>query len=307
MNLNKTWMAAILLVGGALGAACSNLNAQTWQPKWQSADGSTASTDWDQRVLKQSQPVQQTSVQRSVDAYQPAGSYRMAQRSSFDRNPMGTVSMESEPAMPMNQPNQRKPIAGAEIIEPGMTQFEPMGQEGPMAGNCPECGNPCGTCGACNDCCDFGWEVFDGRCGPLLRGLSIFAGADAFKGPLDRGTNGNFGLNEGLNLARPLGDPWGCGYQLGVNFVQSDFSGARTLRSTTIAFGLRSDANTSPRPRFSIGPCAAGSSGAWPMISCKTISIRRPTYSRFAAKPAMSLMTRTRSATTGPTAWEPTA
>ena len=43
---------------------------------------------------------------------------------------------------------------------------------------------------------------------------------------MDRGTNGNFGLNEGLNLARPLGDPWGCGFQIGANFVQSDFSGA---------------------------------------------------------------------------------
>jgi hypothetical protein len=32
-------------------------------------------------------------------------------------------------------------------------------------------------------------------------------------------------MNEGLNLARPLGDPWGCGYQIGTNFVQSNFSG----------------------------------------------------------------------------------
>jgi hypothetical protein len=54
---------------------------------------------------------------------------------------------------------------------------------------------------------------------------------DGFKGPLDRGHNGNFGVNEGLNLARPLGDPWGCGYQVGANFVQSDFSGAPIFSS----------------------------------------------------------------------------
>jgi hypothetical protein len=233
MNLTKTWFAAVLLGGATLGALCGNLNAQTWQPKWQQADGSTASTDWDQRILKQAQPVQQASAQRPVDTYQPTGSYRMAQRPSYDRSPMGTgamgtAAMESEPAGPTNQ---RRPAANAEFTEPGMTQFEPMGQDGVMADDCPNCGKSCGDCGesACDGCDDSGWEVFDGHCGPLLRGLSVFTGADSFKGPLDRGTNGNFGLNEGINVARPLGDPWGCGYQIGANFVQSDFSGAPTL------------------------------------------------------------------------------
>jgi hypothetical protein len=248
MNLTKTWFAAILLGGAALVAMCGNVQAQTWQPKWQQADGSTAPTDWDQRVLKQAQPAQQPIIQRSANTYQqPAGSYQMAQRPSYDRSPYGMVSMDSEPAGPMNQ---RKPVASQEIIEPGMTQFEPMGQDGPLAsGGCASCGrssggcgtcDTCGSCGsACDDCCDAGWEVFDGHCGPLLRGLSVFAGADAFKGPLDRGTNGNFGVNEGLNLARPLGDPWGCGYQIGVNFVQTDFSGAPLIQDTNIRAAYR--------------------------------------------------------------------
>ena len=93
-------------------------------------------------------------------------------------------------------------------------------------GECDDCGACDGP--ACGACCD-DWPLFDGNCGPWLRGLSVFLGGDAFKGPLDRGTNGDFGLNEGLNLARPLGDPWGCGYQIGANFVQSDFSGAKEL------------------------------------------------------------------------------
>ena len=99
-------------------------------------------------------------------------------------------------------------------------------QGGECDGECDDCG-PCDG-PACGACCD-DWPLFDGNCGPWLRGLSVFLGGDAFKGPLDRGTNGDFGLNEGLNLARPLGDPWGCGYQIGANFVQSDFSGAKEL------------------------------------------------------------------------------
>jgi len=101
-------------------------------------------------------------------------------------------------------------------------------------------GEGCSSCGVdeCGVPCDLGWEVFDGQCGPWLRGLSVFAGADGFKGPLDRGRNGNFGLNEGLNLARPLGDPWNCGYQIGANFVQSDFSGASVVTADNNQYHL---------------------------------------------------------------------
>ena len=63
---------------------------------------------------------------------------------------------------------------------------------------------------------------------PVAAQFLVLCRADAFKGPLDRGTNGNFGLHEGLNYARPLGDPWGCGFQIGANAVQSDFSGNPT-------------------------------------------------------------------------------
>jgi hypothetical protein len=142
-----------------------------------------------------------------------------------------------------------------EPIPPGDTQYDPpapegrfsqpggcshcgqgggsMGGSGDMYGGCGDCGSGCG-CGDCGDCCgdscgdcggDCGYPCFTpGFCfGP--RNLSIFAGVQGFKGPQDRGRNGNFGFNEGVNWGAPLGDPWGCGYQLGFQALQSDFSG----------------------------------------------------------------------------------
>jgi hypothetical protein len=57
------------------------------------------------------------------------------------------------------------------------------------------------------------------------RNLAIFAGVNGYKGPRDRGGNGNFGFTEGLNFGAPLGDPWGCGYQLGFAALQDNISG----------------------------------------------------------------------------------
>jgi hypothetical protein len=251
MNLTRTGWAAVLLGGMAFGAMCGSLPAQTWQPKWQQADSGTTSSDWDQRVLKQATPSQPSTSQWSAGGYsQPVGSYQVAQRPSYDGNSFGTVSMPAEPGV-TTSPSPRGGPAGAEPIPtPGPMQFEPMAQDGAFAGGgCPNCGGPggcdsCEACGSCDQCggpgcgqgCDFGWEVFDGHCGNVLRGLSVFAGVDGFKGLLDHGTNGDFGFNEGVNIARPLGDPWGCGYQLGVNFVQSDFSGAPPITVNNVTY-----------------------------------------------------------------------
>jgi hypothetical protein len=58
-----------------------------------------------------------------------------------------------------------------------------------------------------------------------FRNVSIFAGVHGFKSAVDAGSNGNFGLNEGINLGGALGDPWGFGYQIGVAGYQSNISG----------------------------------------------------------------------------------
>lgn len=63
--------------------------------------------------------------------------------------------------------------------------------------------------------------------GFLFSEASIFAGTQGFKGPLDLGVNGNFGFNEGFNLAGAL-IPFprcGLGYQVGARWTQSDLSG----------------------------------------------------------------------------------
>lgn len=89
---------------------------------------------------------------------------------------------------------------------------------------CPECGTfgyhrpGCGRVAMCLDRC----------LGPLVREWSVFAGSQGFKGPMDNGQNGNFGFNEGFNLAGPV-IPFprcGLGYQVGARFAQSNLSGS---------------------------------------------------------------------------------
>ncbi len=210
--------------------------------------------------------------------------------------------MPAEPTAP-SQPRARSSgNGGPEPIPPG-TQFEALTPDGAFAGEgfqgrdgcgaddgeCDECGSCDGP--ACRACCD-DWPVFDGCCGPWLRGLSVFLGGDAFKGPLDRGTNGDFGLNEGLNLARPLGDPWGCGYQIGANFVQSDFSGAKELVIGNNVFSAPTESSISPLRPSSAGRNVADGSGASPTTSCTTSSSTTRTSNKSAAKPATSSTTR---------------
>lgn len=249
MNLTKTLPLGLLIVGTSLWTMPASA-ADAWQDVWQEKQAAPttrtapvmdAALNWEQRALKRPQTVRPTN-QRWVNPQ------RVAKRQVIDQGSMETIPTPTETATPI----QGRPTAvdGGEIVEPGATQFESAapnsvfgdnptvrrrgrvsgGQGGEFTSVFDDCGScsesPCDPCTPCEETCDLGWEEFDGSCGPFLRGLSVFAGVDAFKGPLDRGTNGNFGMNEGLNLARPLGDPWGCGYQIGANFVQSDFSGA---------------------------------------------------------------------------------
>jgi hypothetical protein len=157
-----------------------------------------------------------------------------------------------------------------EAIPPGDIQYEPIATQGPYAqqsGGCSRCGGGgpamgggygggCGDCGddsgdECGDCGEYCGPCFN----PFLmmgpRSLAIFAGVEGFKGPRDRGRNGNFGFTEGVNWGAPLGDPWGCGYQLGFAATQSNFAGDQVIGPDGFApINPTNDARTADRHQY---------------------------------------------------------
>ncbi len=169
--------------------------------------------------------------------------YRVAQRSS-NANSKQDAEYHAEQRSPYQNSNRIRPsgvsspgnaqprsyrVAQREIPsdlegDAGATQYEPLASEGSFApqGGCDSSCGDCGDCGQCGDC-DCPWLAPCGGWGP--RNLGIFAGVNGFKGPRDRGGNGNFGFTEGVNFGAPLGDPWGCGYQLGFAALQDNISG----------------------------------------------------------------------------------
>jgi hypothetical protein len=59
----------------------------------------------------------------------------------------------------------------------------------------------------------------------LWKNFNEFGGVQAFKGPVDRGINGNFGFHKGVNWASPFWNAAGIGFQLGGEIAVSDFEG----------------------------------------------------------------------------------
>jgi hypothetical protein len=116
--------------------------------------------------------------------------------------------------------------------------------EGDYSSSCPDCGQfgqacQCGPPHVCDDTWPCwharrqwgrfrlfggGWDV--GCPWNWWDELSLFAGPHSFKGPIDQGQNGNFGIQEGINWGGPLWHLHGIGFQLGVQGVQSNFSGS---------------------------------------------------------------------------------
>ena len=84
----------------------------------------------------------------------------------------------------------------------------------------------------CDTCHHSPWTCMKAWCSnsPLFahclwENFSEFGGAQAFKGPVDQGVNGNFGFHKGVNWGVPLWDTIGLGYQLGGVIAVSDFEG----------------------------------------------------------------------------------
>jgi hypothetical protein len=176
---------------------------------------------------------------RSEAVYPEEGNSRPARRSS-DR-------LDSRPSHPTKYRYKQAGYEGApseQVTESPSADLEPISQdaeESPLVmSNSGDMqyhrylGEETGSsCNSCDDCCECGGEYCEESTHVLFgslvnwghRNLAVFGGVHGFKGPRDRGLNGNFGFQEGLNYGAPLGDPWGCGFQLGFQALQSNISG----------------------------------------------------------------------------------
>jgi hypothetical protein len=220
----------VLLGGWIWSALAGNLVAED-NPEGIPANGWVAKGDWQRRVL-QGRPTTHSGPEQAKADQQRA----VQQGAPLRQNRLRTASRAGQP--------------GPEEIPPGEKQVEPApsptdqgddstGMEGPEM-YLPGPGGDSVAGGQCYGDSGEAWEDGGGPYGGgevgLLRfrsawwarDLSLLAGAHGFKGPLDQGRNGNFGLHEGANFGAPLGGPWGGGYQVGFAAVHSNFSGDRT-------------------------------------------------------------------------------
>jgi hypothetical protein len=87
-----------------------------------------------------------------------------------------------------------------------------------------ECGGDCGGCGT--DGCAGDCGVCD-RCPDWYPGkdLTLFVGTHAFSSAGDAEQLGSFGFHEGVNWSSPFWNAAGIGFQLGLQAMQSDFTG----------------------------------------------------------------------------------
>ena len=185
---------------------------------------SSARSDWSQRVLRRPHRT---------------GNQTAASEGTFQAallEPSGVDSMATQVALAVAE-EDTMPMPS----EPGRIELMPMegeyfGQQQP----CTSCGSPGNACNSCGTDCDTCLPGCGQGCGPcsqlwnqcasgFARRVTFFAGVHGFKGPVDQGANGNFGFHEGLNLGMPLGDPWGIGFQAGVQAVHSNFSGDQVV------------------------------------------------------------------------------
>lgn len=142
------------------------------------------------------------------------------------------MSEQVQPGRPMPAPQGPGPQDYGPMDD-GMMYEEPMyegeymdgdwGEEGFVYGggwNAPNCCGPdpmaCERYPACSI-----WS--------FLNELSVSAGVQAFKGPVDFGRVGNFGFNQSVNVSDSIWHSMGIGYQLGVRFVESNFSGDQAI------------------------------------------------------------------------------
>jgi hypothetical protein len=187
------------------------------------SEGWVAKGSWQDRVLQRGPTTHSGPEQAKADQQ------RVAQRSPSQPTRLRTASTPSQPAQeeaeeiaPGDQQMQVMPLPAEDAYDATGT-----GAAGMYA---PGAADSCVDGGGCYDSCGgpyggYGPGLYGLRSEWWARDLSLTVGAHGFKGPFDRGRNGNFGLHEGVDFGAPLGGPWGWGYQVGFAAVHSNFSG----------------------------------------------------------------------------------
>jgi hypothetical protein len=104
------------------------------------------------------------------------------------------------------------------------TEAVPAGPASPCAdgagGECPTEVFGDGGMARERSCCE---DTFD---------YDLFSTVDAFKGPMDFGVNGNFGLGLGMNVGMALVPEYGIGVQAGSRVILSDFAGEQLAETS---------------------------------------------------------------------------
>lgn len=139
----------------------------------------------------------------------------------YDDAPAGGEELPP-PTYDGGAPYSQGPPVGGDYFDP---QYggAPYQYDGPAAPNC-----------GYGDCVEGPWGAHlhgDFHVGPFydaFQNLSLFAGVQGFKSPVDLGINGNFGFHEGLNYGGCVTSIADIGYQIGAQALQSDLSGYTT-------------------------------------------------------------------------------
>lgn len=239
MTLLRRWLIGWIGTGCALWATCGAV-AEEFSPP----DSARLRQSWEQRVLRRSHEVEPAAAWGRGGQVRPAGATLSSQDVAQASGVIYDDAVMDEASVLTTGPEMAAPMESAGVVYgEGPVEYGP-------AGGCATCGDPIGdgwaepvfdegVCGGvgCGSC-GRGGEVW-GACPPghggwmggiRLRNFSLFAGVDAFKGPLDQGRNGNFGFHEGLNWGIPLGAMLDAshtriGFQLGLMATQSNFQG----------------------------------------------------------------------------------
>ncbi len=157
------------------------------------------------------------------------GNMQSVQRPQRTRMAMVDGSMDSPPH------SVSGPMTGGEEMAPPMTMGGPPGDDfmgsepscGCNSGHCSSCGCASGSCGCNNCCCPLCGLLCDWWQDDWDRDLTVSAGVQSFKSPVDAQNNplaGHFGYYTGANWGTPIWDAIGLGGQIGVNFFESDLT-----------------------------------------------------------------------------------